>query len=206
MFGIPIQMRGGVKFSPGAEGLAGPGTLIWLPWLFTKVNILANADNHSLWTGAAGLTASQTDRFGGSTAEKWIEHSGVAAGRSLTSASIASGAVRLLCLLAFKQVAGSAADRRLGITVRTATTGTNGAYIIVDEIGTNTDSAAFGSWTLHSASVTAVDNGYYMASIDFTTTDANVEVFLRQRDDSGITYNGDGASGWYIDDNSISKI
>ena len=87
----------------------------------------------------------------------------------------------------------------------TATTGTNGAYAIVDEAGTIADSNSFGSWTLHSATVTAEGNGYYRVSIDYTTTDASVQAFLRQRDDSGTSYTGDGTSGWLIDDHTISK-
>jgi hypothetical protein len=203
---IPIQMRGGARFVAGVEGDGGPGSWIWPVWLFTKVNILPNADDHSGWTGAAGLTGTQTDRFGGTTAEEWIEHSGAAAGRSLAKDSISSGTGRFLAQVFYKQVASSDAARVFEMDVATAVSFAKYVYIFGDEAGNVVDHGAAGGWTLHDYGIDASTGGYYRMWMDFTTTDASIQMYLAHRADSGASYTGDGASGWYIDDNSIVKI
>lgn len=112
-----------------------------------------------------------------------------------------------MCQIFFKQVTGSA-SRSLGLVVYQAGgSGTNGAWLYPDGNGNIVSSGGYGSWTFHSGTCVPYGSGWYCASFEYTTTDANVQAFIRQRDGSGNSpYTGDGTSGWFIDDHSITKV
>lgn len=171
------------------------------------VNLLPNANDHSLWTDATGFTSGQTDRFGGSTAEAWTEHSGFGDSPRAEMPSIALGPGRYIAELYYKALPGSNPDRQIEMDIWTAVTQFHAIWIYGDKDGNvlGVRESDPSPWIVHSATITPAQNGFYRMTLDFTTSDANVAMWIGFNEASvgAFEYVGDGVSGWLIDDHRI---
>lgn len=168
-------------------------------------NFLADPNNHA--TGAAwtrdvnsSWTASQADRAGGSTAELWTEHSGVASGYiEQTGITVSVGLIKRTIYV--KQTPSSP-YRILEIGVANGDY-SNGVFMQVDPSGNVLNSWASGIWGLSEASCVADANGYFKVTLAGTFTDTSLLAYMSYSDGDNAIFDGDGASGWFIDDDQL---
>lgn len=158
-------------------------------------------DSTPEWSQPTGtITLGQTDRFGGTSAEKITEHSG-SGGVEFQNDDLTVTTGRLVLECFYKQVSGSASGRKISFSI--AENDWNSAVFIDCDATGGYDPDYYGSWSINSASVTASANGFYKARIDFQCTDTLVLAWIGLLNGGSLSYTGDGTSGWFIDDHRL---
>ena len=171
---------------------------------FIQTNLLTYSEqfNNATWlktalnafgSGSVANTTATTDPLGGNTADFIQENTTPASEhRVLTSNITVANATQYTATVYAKQAPGA---RSLLIYQLTGTAGWS-AYVDLAN-GTLLSSAAIGAG-VGSAAVTSIGNGWYRASVTFTSTTTTLVVSVGLASGTNGVYTGDGTSGAYI--------